>query len=329
VKAGLDRDRQLDKALKQALEVPTDVPPSEACLDAETLAAWMDDGLHPAAVALAEAHASSCARCQALVGVMIRSAPEVPVSGHAPTAFWRWWLAPVAAAVAATVVWMVVPDQQGAAPLNPPAEEVAQAPSTGDVAEPLPPASLSAPPPPAVVPGRPAETHPRQEKAADASAVSESSKRIGETRSTESGRSRQPSAELDRPAAAPQMSATFRAVAPRVIASPDPAIRWRVEANGAVDYTTDAERTWERVSTEVSTEIVAGSSPSPAVCWLVGRGGLVMITTNGRTFARVSAPVDEDLVDVQATSARTAVVTTADGRAFRTDDGGLSWRPRE
>ena len=195
MKAGLDNDRLLDKALKQALAVPTDVPPSEACLDAETLAAWMDDGLDPAAVALAEAHVSSCARCQALVGAMTRSAPEVPVSGHAPSSFWRWWLAPVAAAAAATVVWMVVPDQRGPAPLNPPAEEVAQAPSTGDVAEPLPPASLSAPPPPAVAPGRPAEDTQRQERAADASAVRESSKRIGETRSTESAQSRQPSAE--------------------------------------------------------------------------------------------------------------------------------------
>ena len=42
----------------------------DACLDAETLGAWTDGGLDPAAMAAAEAHVSNCARCQALVGTM-------------------------------------------------------------------------------------------------------------------------------------------------------------------------------------------------------------------------------------------------------------------
>jgi len=79
----------------------------------------------------------------------------------------------------------------------------------------------------------------------------------------------------------------------------------------------------------VTAEIVAGASPSPRVCWLVGHGGLVLLSTDGRTFARVSTPVAADLAGVQASDARTAVVTAVDGRAFATDDGGLTWRPRE
>jgi photosystem II stability/assembly factor-like uncharacterized protein len=61
---------------------------------------------------------------------------------------------------------------------------------------------------------------------------------------------------------------------------------------------------------------------------LVGHGGLVLLSTDGRTFTHVSTPVAADLAAVQASDARTAVVTTADGRAFVTDDGGLTWRPR-
>ena len=41
-----------------------------ACLDAETLGAWTDGGLESRAMAAAEAHVSSCARCQALVGTI-------------------------------------------------------------------------------------------------------------------------------------------------------------------------------------------------------------------------------------------------------------------
>ncbi len=330
MRAGRDRDRTLDKALKQALGARADVPASDACLGAETLAAWIDDGLDPAAVALAEAHVSSCARCQALVGAMARTAPEVPVSGVVRSSFWRWWLAPVAAAAAATIVWMVVPEQRYTAPPPPPSAEVAQAPSAGFVTEPQPPPSLSAPPPPVVTP-RPSEDAARREVAADNSAPGEA-KRVAETTSTEAAaRSRQPSADAPEPPAALAQAPAFSAelTAARVIASPDPSVRWRIEGGAAVDYTADGGRTWERVSTGVTTEIVAGSSPSRDVCWLVGHGGLVLVSSDGRTFVRVLAPVDADLAAVQAIEARTAVVTTVDGRAFVTDDGGLTWRPRK
>ena len=52
-----DRDRALDQALKAALGRRDDAPITPACLDAETLAAWMDGGLDAPSVAMAEAHA--------------------------------------------------------------------------------------------------------------------------------------------------------------------------------------------------------------------------------------------------------------------------------
>ena len=65
-----DRDRILEQALKHELRA-AGTPPAGACLDAETLGAWTDGGLDPAAMAAVEAHVSTCARCQALVGTMV------------------------------------------------------------------------------------------------------------------------------------------------------------------------------------------------------------------------------------------------------------------
>ena len=46
------------------------------CLDAETVAAWMDGGLDAAGVAAAEAHASTCERCQALLATVVKTLPN-------------------------------------------------------------------------------------------------------------------------------------------------------------------------------------------------------------------------------------------------------------
>ena len=45
-----DRDRILEQALKHELRA-AGTPPAGACLDAETLGAWTDGGLGPAAMA--------------------------------------------------------------------------------------------------------------------------------------------------------------------------------------------------------------------------------------------------------------------------------------
>ena len=79
-----DRDRILEQALKHELRA-AGTPAAGACLDAETLGAWTEGGLDPAAMAAAEAHVSTCARCQALVGTMARSTPALaPQAPEAP-----------------------------------------------------------------------------------------------------------------------------------------------------------------------------------------------------------------------------------------------------
>jgi hypothetical protein len=98
------------------------------CLDAETVAAWMDGGLDAAGVAAAEAHASNCERCQALLATVVRTMPVSSqtqlapgFSRGAPARLWKWWLAPLAATAAAVTIWMVVPQTPMQTPMQPPA----------------------------------------------------------------------------------------------------------------------------------------------------------------------------------------------------------------
>jgi hypothetical protein len=112
----------------------------------------------------------------------------------------------------------------------------------------------------------------------------------------------------------------------REIVSPDPAVRWRVGAAGLIERSIDNGSTWvAQQPGGVTADLLEGSAPTPIVCWVVGRAGTVLISTDGRQWRRVAFPETIDLVAVQATDERTAVVTTADGRRFRTSDAGLTW----
>jgi hypothetical protein len=106
------RDRALDGLLRRQLSDAAEA--SDACLDAETLAAWMDGGLDAHAQALVEAHAAGCARCQALMAAIVKSEPA-PATAAAEPLWNRWswrWLVPLTAAAAATLVWMIVPGDE-------------------------------------------------------------------------------------------------------------------------------------------------------------------------------------------------------------------------
>jgi photosystem II stability/assembly factor-like uncharacterized protein len=75
----------------------------------------------------------------------------------------------------------------------------------------------------------------------------------------------------------------------------------------------DGGSTWSPQQTGVTTPLTAGVSPIPSVCWFVGTNGVIVITTDGRTWRRISFPEAVDLVAIQATDASTATVTTSDG----------------
>ncbi|MBW8867409.1 MAG: hypothetical protein JF610_08745 [Acidobacteria bacterium] len=104
------------RLLRETLREDAATAPSAACLDADRLAAWSDGTLAAADRAAAESHAASCARCQAMLAAMAITAPP-----PAARTWWRTgtykWLAPLAAAAAAAVLWVAVPRR----PIEPPA----------------------------------------------------------------------------------------------------------------------------------------------------------------------------------------------------------------
>ncbi|MEZ5288438.1 MAG: zf-HC2 domain-containing protein, partial [Vicinamibacterales bacterium] len=144
------RDRGLEAVLRRQAHAAAQA--SDDCLDAETLAAWADDGLDPASRAAAEAHAADCARCQAMLAAIVRTTPE-PAPSAAPTLWERLgvrWLVPLTAAAAAVVLWIVVPPA-GDRPADTLAESpTASAPAPEDTlskqAEPPPPPAAALPP---------------------------------------------------------------------------------------------------------------------------------------------------------------------------------------
>ena len=96
-----NRDRSIESLLRRR---EGDVPQStDQCVDAESLAAWMESGLTADARATVEKHAAGCLRCQALLASMARTEPH-----EEPRPWWRSvtakWLVPIAAVATAFVV---------------------------------------------------------------------------------------------------------------------------------------------------------------------------------------------------------------------------------
>ncbi len=361
----MKRDQSIDRLLRQALETPEGAA-TPACLDAETFAAWFDGGLEGAALADAESHASTCARCRSIVSAMARTgdaaaraaaAPEMPA---AKPSLRRWlnWAVPLTAAAAAVVIWIAAPGKR--TPPTPAEVErqaaVREAPqaSTLDERGAAPATAMETQPPPAALK---AEDAPPVDSRRDVDQLQadNGTLQVGArgTVGTPSLADRAAARSAPEPApaappaptaaAAPAAPVELRrqgfstataetlaktAAAPIAIESPDPSIRWRL-VGPSVEGSTDGGASWDTVSSSgAGQELTAGSAPSPTTCWVVGRGGTVLVTSDGRNFRRVAFPETADLATVQATDARSAAVTTADGRVFVTTDGGSTWALR-
>ena len=110
-----------------------------------------------------------------------------------------------------------------------------------------------------------------------------------------------------------------------VIVSSNPATRFRLMPGGGVQRSADGGATWRTEVTGAMETLTAGASPSPSVCWLIGPSGTVLLSIDGRSWRRLAFPEAVDLRLVTATDSETATVTTVDGRAFVTTDGGQTW----
>jgi hypothetical protein len=109
-----------------------------------------------------------------------------------------------------------------------------------------------------------------------------------------------------------------------VVASPVPAVRWRVQ-DGRIERTVDAGRTWRQDHDRTVAGLRAGAAPSADVCWLAGGGGLVVRREPSGDWRRVPLPVASDIHAITSSAALEAVVTLADGRQLQTVDGGRTW----
>src|SRR5581483_1444844 len=103
----IDREDVIEQLLKR--QGPGGEATPTGCVDAETLAAWMEGALSTAESDAVETHAASCARCQQLLAGVARAA--LPVAEARPKtrlAHWRW-LVPLTASAAALTFWILLP----------------------------------------------------------------------------------------------------------------------------------------------------------------------------------------------------------------------------
>jgi hypothetical protein len=315
-----------------------------ACLDAETLAAWMDGGLSGSDLASAEAHAATCMRCQTMLAAMAKTAPVPVVSARS----WRRFLVPALVpltAVTAVAIWLAVPQNEiTQAPV------ASVAPIEADQPRPV------APPPPPVqddaragVESRVQTIAPKQR--ADIERRERAVGQLAEAPAATPPAAAAPvpappapsaaNAEFSAPAETKQSSLAARSETVRLaneqataqkasgraaldVIAPEPPKGWRVN-NDRVERSTDGGSTWTVQYSEPDAGLIALSSPSPNVCWVVGRAGLVLLTTDGRTWQRLSFPKTGDLASVLASDEKNAVVFSGEGTVYVTQDAGRTW----
>jgi hypothetical protein len=116
------------------------------------------------------------------------------------------------------------------------------------------------------------------------------------------------------------------AASARDVAQPAGQPQWRVGREGRIDRSDDGGRSWLPQVSGVAADLFAFDAVTSTTAWVVGARGVVLVTTEGRAWQRVSTPADVDLVGVRARDASAAVVTARDGRRFATTDGGRTWK---
>lgn len=111
-----------------------------------------------------------------------------------------------------------------------------------------------------------------------------------------------------------------------VIVTPNRNVVWRFGAEGLIEKSTDAGKTWIPFVNPARQNLFAGTAPSEKICWGVGARGTVVRTTDGELWEKLALPTTENLVSITARDALNASVTTNDGRVFITTDGGKTWK---
>ena len=149
-----------------------------------------------------------------------------------------------------------------------------------------------------------------------------------------------PAAAAGRPAAGNQVAALAMKTTPVIFASPTGKSQWRIGAGGSIERSIDEGRTWQAQPSGVQTDLLAGAAPSDQEAWVVGRANIILRTTDGTHWQRLSGPggatangvtsprPSPDWVAITATDALHAAIVAADSRRFTTADGGVTWSPQ-
>ena len=358
------RDDSLDGLIRETLR-SAPVSGTE-CVDPETIAAWAEGALPPAEAARVEMHLSACPACQEVVAIAAKTGPAPQVAESLWGRWHLRWVVPMAVGATAAAIWIAVPEDRrtpnledrlgqresdAATPVAPPAATSAPGKEAdrADFADAQTRANTTsdASGRPS---GRPTSDSPRaladaenRNRPVDTLAADSAVREQAKAGESAEARPAAPAEAVAPPliaqsspsAAAPAREQGFgrRAEAVQLrsadtveIVSPDSLNRWRLTRPGGIQRSTDGGARWDNVNGAVTGELTAGSSPGGSVCWIVGREGVVRLTLDGLLFFPVPFPQAVDLAGVRATSADSAVVSTADGRQFRTDDRGKTWR---
>jgi hypothetical protein len=331
--------------------------PTDACLDAETLAAWADGGLDAKASAAVELHASNCQRCTAVLATMARTAPAAsPAHAWTPARVVRW-LVPMMGAATAIAIWIAVPDRPITSVQPAPAHDLSVGSERGTLtAEPGKTTAKQAIPNPAlgtanaergnanVQSGTAAEpgtrnlelgtrnVEPRAELRADAPSVRQNELQMRDDVRRELVA---PTEAQDAAAAAP-FAVPQEAAGPPPPAPPTPAAGPTAAAPSAPFAAEVQIETLRESTTSVARTMTVASdsiSPSnPQVRWRIVDAMVVERSMNGgKTWTRTAsvpgtpkAPA-VGVVSVRAVDANRAVVGTSDGAQFYTTNAGRSW----
>ena len=110
------RNDAFDQELRRAFAAGGGAP-SGPHVDAEVAAAWIEQRLDEPARLAVETHLADCFDCQAMLATLARISPEGATARGEGLAWWRrlraGWLVPAtAAAAAALVIWVAVPQQR-------------------------------------------------------------------------------------------------------------------------------------------------------------------------------------------------------------------------
>ena len=281
---------------------------SDACLDAETLAAWADGGLNAKAAQAVELHASNCSRCMAVLATMERAAPVAAAAdAWTLTRVFRW-VAPLAAAATAVAIWAVVPERR----IAPVESTISQDHKTTEQV-------------PVRVPGSGAEPGTLgQTPATSAENVAAPAPNAPNAPSAPNAPNAPPAPGAFAPEAPPPAAeALARADAPPA-AAPAPAPRaFAADARAENATATSTERSALSSATALKSESPVPGNP--LIRWRILANTLLERSRDGgKSWTRANSPA-QNLSAVRAVDADRAVVRTSDKAEFYTTNGGQSW----